>query len=58
MEIRCWPELVKYGVEDIMRREYGQWLAPSAQPTFSVTLQFDVAQVPSDPGPRVFARAV
>jgi len=51
MEIRYWPELVKYGVQDIMQREYGPYLV-STVPNFSVTLQFDLDNIPTDPEQR------
>lgn len=46
MSIRCWDELVKYGALDIIHREYGAYVAPSAEPGYNITLSFDVSSLP------------
>ncbi|KZT57915.1 arp2/3 complex 34 kDa subunit [Calocera cornea HHB12733] len=46
MSIRCWDELVKYGAQDLIQREYGKWIAPFVEPEYNVSLQFDTDQVP------------
>jgi len=48
MSIRCWDELVQYGANDIINREYGQYVAPQAEPQYNVTLQIDTDQIPPE----------
>ncbi|KAK0531953.1 Arp complex subunit [Tilletia horrida] len=48
MDIRCWNELVAHGANDVLKREYGQWISPEVETGYSVTLQFDYASVPAD----------
>jgi actin related protein 2/3 complex subunit 2 len=50
MGIRCWNELVKYGAQDLIKREYAAWLSPSVEPDYNVSLQFDLQRIPSNPG--------
>lgn len=48
MDIRCWKELEAAGAMDVLKREYGQWLLPTAKDGYSVSLEIDYAQVPQD----------
>jgi len=48
MSIRCWDELVKYGALDVIKREYGPWLASQAESDYNVTLRFDTDKVPPE----------
>jgi len=50
MSIRCWDELVQYGANDIINREYGQYVAPQLEPQYNVTLQIDTDQIPPEGG--------
>jgi len=47
MSIKCWSELKKYGVDDIMKREYGQILV-GTEVGYDVTVQIDLAKPPQD----------
>ncbi|THU99097.1 arp2/3 complex 34 kDa subunit [Dendrothele bispora CBS 962.96] len=47
MHIRCWDQLVQYGALDVLKREYGSLLKPSAEPEYNVSLEIDLEQVPS-----------
>lgn len=49
MGIRCWEELVRYSADSIIRREYAQWLAPSVEPDYNVSLLFDLKRIPANP---------
>lgn len=50
MNVRCWDELVKYGVMEVLQREYGPLLVGQVEPEYNVSLQIDLEQVPTDPG--------
>jgi len=47
MSIKCWSELKKYGVDDIMKSQYGPYLT-SPETGYDVTLQIDLAKPPQD----------
>lgn len=46
----CFQELVSYGAQQILEREYGQYLASTPEPNYDATLIIDVEQIPSDEG--------
>ncbi|KAI0774980.1 actin-like protein ARPC2 [Trametes elegans] len=46
MNIRCWDELVRYGVDGILQREYGSLLRPEPESGYNVTLDVDLEQAP------------
>ena len=49
LQIRCYPDLLKYGAQQILEREYGQYVvAPEDGYNFSV--QVDLDNLPEDPG--------
>ncbi|KAF8526836.1 arp2/3 complex 34 kDa subunit [Hysterangium stoloniferum] len=48
MSMRCWPELVQYGANDILEREYGQYLSKDVESQYNVTLQIDTDQIPPE----------
>jgi len=50
MHIRCWAELVQYGANDILRREYGSLMKGQAEPEYNVSLEIDLEHVPADGG--------
>ncbi|KAF9453535.1 arp2/3 complex 34 kDa subunit [Macrolepiota fuliginosa MF-IS2] len=52
MNIRCWDELVKYGAEDILKREYGALVLNEPENDYNVSLMVDLEQVPQDPESR------
>lgn len=48
MDIRCWSELVQAGALDVIKREYAHWVRQGQpEPDYSVTLEFDYANVPA-----------
>jgi actin related protein 2/3 complex subunit 2 len=53
MHLRCWDELVKYGAQSVIQREYGQWLAPGVEHDYNVSLQFDLSRLPPEGGERI-----
>ena len=50
MSIRCWDELVKYGVDSVLQREYGSRIQPQPEPEYNVSLEIDLEQFPATPG--------
>jgi hypothetical protein len=47
MNIRCWDELVRYGAQDVINREYGAYVRAEVEPEYHVSLEFDTEQLPS-----------
>ena len=50
MNIRCWDELVRYGVHDILQREYGPLLKATPENDYNVSLEIDLEQLPPEGG--------
>ncbi|PIL29880.1 hypothetical protein GSI_08088 [Ganoderma sinense ZZ0214-1] len=48
MNIRCWDELVRYGVHDILQREYGPLLKSAPENDYNVSLEIDLEQLPPE----------
>jgi actin related protein 2/3 complex subunit 2 len=46
MNIRCWHELAKYGVQEIMSREYGSLLKAEPEADYNVSLEIDLERLP------------
>lgn len=53
MSIRCWDELVNYGVNDVLKREYGAMVRAEPEPEYNVSLDIDLEQVPPEGGESV-----
>lgn len=50
MNIRCWPELVQYGANEILHREYRSLVKGQAEPDYNVSLEIDLDNVPAEEG--------
>ena len=50
MNIRCWDELVRYGVNDILKREYGSLVKAEPEFDYNVSLEIDLEQLPPEGG--------
>lgn len=48
MNIRCWLELTRYGVNEVLNREYGALVRAEAEPEYNVSLEIDLDQVPPE----------
>ncbi|KAK7678526.1 hypothetical protein QCA50_010933 [Cerrena zonata] len=48
MSIRCWDELLKYGVNDVLKREYGSMVRAEPEPEYNVSLDLDLEQFPPE----------
>lgn len=48
MSIRCWDELVKYGVDNVLRREYGDRVKAEVEPDYNVSLELDLEKFPPE----------
>jgi len=50
MSIRCWPDLVRYGVDETIQREFGEWISDEGvEEGFNVTLKLDMDNPTPDP---------
>ncbi|KAJ4318049.1 Arp complex subunit [Fusarium piperis] len=45
IQIRCFPDLVKYGAEEVLQREYGDYVAP-VEPGFDFSVLVDLENLP------------
>lgn len=45
MHVRCWDELVEYGVNEIMAREYGSYITETEE-DYSMSLIIDCDSLP------------
>ena len=50
MNIRCWDELVKYGVFDLLKREYGDRLQSQPESDYNVSLEYEIESIPPPGG--------
>ncbi|CAG7849488.1 Actin-related protein 2/3 complex subunit 2 AltName: Full=Arp2/3 complex 34 kDa subunit; Short=p34-ARC [Serendipita indica DSM 11827] len=46
MNIRCWDELAKYGVTDVLQREYGSRVMPQPEADYHVSLEYAIDSIP------------
>lgn len=54
MSIPCFHQLVKYGADDVLQREYGSLVARVPEPGHEVSLVVDLEQVrPEERGPLI-----
>ena len=49
IQIRCFTDLVKYGAEQVLRREYGPYVVPP-EPGFDFSILIDLEGLPNDKG--------
>ena len=57
MSIRCWDELVQYGALELLKREYGALLQPTAEPNYNVSLLVDLETAPPEGGECILLRS-
>jgi actin related protein 2/3 complex subunit 2 len=53
MGIQCWGDLAKYGVNNMLESEYGEWLirdGPEKEQEYDVSLLIDLEKIPEDDG--------
>ena len=50
MHIRCWAELVRYGANEVLNREYGALMKGQAESEYNVSLEIDLEQAPTEGG--------
>jgi actin related protein 2/3 complex subunit 2 len=46
ISIRCWEELVQYGANEVLQREYGAYIAPEPEQGYNFSLHFDLEAIP------------
>ena len=49
LQIRCWQDLVKYGAEQVLQREYDQYVV-TPEPGFDFSVMIDLENLPEDKG--------
>ena len=54
MSVRCWDELAKYGVDNLLRREYGDRVKAVPEPEYNVSLEIDLEQLPPEGGEHIY----
>ncbi|KAL1894460.1 Arp complex subunit [Ceratocystis pirilliformis] len=47
IQIRCFKDLLKYGADQVLQREYNNYVAPT-EPGFDFSVQVDLEDLPSD----------
>ncbi len=47
IQIRCYKDLVKYGAEQVLRREYGPYVVPP-EPGYDFSITVDLDNLPAD----------
>lgn len=49
IQIKCYKDLVKYGAEQVLNREYGEYVVP-AEPGYDFSILIDLESLPDDKG--------
>lgn len=48
IQLKFYKELQEHGADDLIKREYGAYLMQPAEPNYSISLLFDLGQVPEN----------
>ncbi|KAI5295031.1 hypothetical protein KEM52_002556 [Ascosphaera acerosa] len=51
ISLKCFPELVKYGAQAVLEREYGPWIV-QPEPGYDFSIQVDLTTLPEEPEAR------
>jgi actin related protein 2/3 complex subunit 2 len=49
IQIRCYKDLVRYGAERVLEREYGPYIAPT-EPGYDFSIVVDLDNLPAEKG--------
>lgn len=49
IQIKCWRDLVKYGAEQVLNREYGQYVVPP-EAGYDFSIVVDLENLPAEKG--------
>lgn len=49
IQIKCYRDLVKYGAEQVLNREYGEYVVPP-EPGYDFSILVDLENLPADKG--------
>lgn len=49
IQIKCWKDLVNYGANEVLSREYGDYVVP-AEPGYDFSILIDLENLPADKG--------
>lgn len=52
LQIRCYKDLVRYGAEAVLRREYGPYVVSPPEPGYDFSVQVDLDALPGDAAAR------
>ncbi|KAH9816848.1 actin-related protein 2/3 complex subunit 2 [Melampsora americana] len=52
MGVRCWNQLIDYGVLEIMKREYSNWISNETESDYDISLVFEIDKLPIQPEER------
>lgn len=53
MGIHCWSDLKKYGAEELLEREFGEWVSQDPnlkEADYDITLVLDLEKIPEEGG--------
>jgi actin related protein 2/3 complex subunit 2 len=51
IQIRCFPDLLRYGAEEVLNREYGPYVVPP-EPGYDFSILIDLENLPAEKGNR------
>lgn len=49
IQIKCYRDLVKYGAEQVLQREYGEYVVPP-EPGYDFSVMVDLENLPAEKG--------
>lgn len=49
IQVRCFDELLKYGAQQVLEREYGPYVV-APEPGYNFSVQVDLEAIPADKG--------
>ena len=49
LQIRCYQDLVRYGAQDVLNREYGPYVV-APEPGYDFSVEVDLENLPADKG--------
>jgi actin related protein 2/3 complex subunit 2 len=49
IQIRCFPDLLRYGAEEVLNREYGPYVVPP-EPGYDFSIVVDLENLPAEKG--------
>ena len=50
LSMQCYKELVRWGAQNMLQKEYGPYCVSNTEAGYNVTLEFDLKKLPEDRG--------